>query len=148
MGNPLRCLRPCVCRCIRPAYRVVSNRSLRCYQTARCYSTEGDSKIPQDDTQIDGADGSQSPKPRIRVTRGDREEPYFPPYPRIKPQKGVIDYQTFRERFQSLGKGDSHSDEVTVRGRLRHMSPLVSHWLILSRQNMVISDSWLQTCVH
>ena len=57
--------------------------------------------------------------PRIRI-RG-YEEPeiwqHKEQYPRIKKEDAAIDFNTFKERYRSLGRGDSKpQDEVVVRG--------------------------------
>lgn len=39
-------------------------------------------------------------------------------YPRMKPQKGVMDYKTFAERYRTLARGETSADEVVIRGML------------------------------
>lgn len=44
-------------------------------------------------------------------------------YPRITRQDGAIDYPTFKERYKSLGRGESKpDDEVVVRGTSAYSS--------------------------
>ena len=93
--SSLQCLRPYLRSLSRPISRAASYAFLRFYSVAQA----------QDE-------------PRIRSTRESVE--YSPePYPRIKSQKGVLDYKTFVERYRSLARGESSTDEVVIRGRLR-----------------------------
>lgn len=56
-------------------------------------------------------------EPRIRTSAEPVE--YSPElYPRIQPQKSVMDYKTFAERYRSLVRGETGTDEVVIRGML------------------------------
>lgn len=63
-----------------------------------------------------------SDEPTVRHLRNlNSEEPekwqHKELYPRITRQDGAIDYPTFKERYKSLGRGESKpDDEVVVRG--------------------------------
>ena len=61
--------------------------------------------------------------PRIRI-RGCEEPATWQHegrYPRIKKEDAAIDFSTFKERYRSLGRGDSKPhDEVVVRGMSAH----------------------------
>ncbi len=96
MSIPLRCLRPCLRSSLRPAPRAASSAYLRFYSAVQ--------------SQVE-------PQSRIRNTTIERR--HVPTeYPRINPQKEAIDYQTFHERYRSLARGESSTDEVVVRGIL------------------------------
>ena len=90
----LRCLRPSLQVSNRPIPKAAFSAFLRFYNAAQA--------------QVE---------PRIRTS--DETLEYTPElYPRIKPQKGALDYKTFAERYRSLGRGDSSTDEVVLRGML------------------------------
>lgn len=92
--SALKCLRPCLRSPSRPIARAVSSAFLRFYSVAQAQA-----------------------EPRIRTTIESVE--YSPePYPRVQPQNGVIDYKTFAERYRSLARGETGTDEVVVRGML------------------------------
>jgi len=117
MSKPLRCLRPYLWSQVKPASQSASNTYLRLYQTTQHYSAEPDSKHPPNPDRHDSSEETQPTEPRIRLGSGSPEEKYVPePYPRIQSQKGVIDYKTFRDRYNDLRRGESRSDEVIVRG--------------------------------
>ena len=63
--------------------------------------------------------------PRPPVWNPDKSEKWQHKelYPRIKRQDRAIDFQTFKERYKSLGRGESKpDDEVVVRGMSVHSS--------------------------
>lgn len=100
MSNTLRFLRPFLQQRARPTSQAASSTYLSFYHTARFYSTEQASIVP-----------------RVRITHDNQGGKYSPEqYPRITPQKGVIDYQTFKERYKDLVRGGSGTDKVIVRG--------------------------------
>ena len=92
--SALQCLRPCLRSRSRPISRAASSAFLRFYSVAQAQA-----------------------EPRIRTT-GESVE-YSPElYPRIQPQKNVMDYKTFAERYRSLVRGETGTDEVVIRGML------------------------------
>ena len=92
--SALKCLRPCLRSQSRPISRAASSAFLRFYSVAQAQA-----------------------EPRIRTTREFVE--YSPePYPRIRPQQSVIDHKTFAERYRSLARGETGTDEVVIRGML------------------------------
>ena len=63
--------------------------------------------------------------PRIRIRGYEKPEiwQHKGRYPRIKKEDAAIDFNTFKERYRSLGRGDSKpQDEVVVRGMSAHNS--------------------------
>ena len=95
----LKCFRPALRSSVPPTVRAAY---LRFYSAA------------QDETE-----------PRIRI-RG-YEEPdiwqHKERYPRIKKEDAAIDFNTFKERYRNLGRGDSKpNEEVVVRGMSAHKS--------------------------
>ncbi len=96
--SALQCLRPCLRSPSRPISRAASSAFLRFYSVAQAQA-----------------------EPRIRTTMESLE--YSPDsYPRMEPQKGVLDYKTFAGRYRSLARGESSTDEVVIRGMLRSRS--------------------------
>lgn len=93
MRSPLRCL----CPSLRPRLLPTAQAAyLRFYSAAQAQGV-----------------------PRIRI--GDDVEAekwqHKEQYPRIKKQDAVLDYNTFKERYKNLGRGESKpNDEVVVRG--------------------------------
>ena len=88
----LQCFRPWLRSPSRPISRAASSAFLRFYSVAQAQEA-----------------------PRIRTTMESLE--YSPEsYPRIRPQKGVLDYKTFAGRYRSLARGETSTDEVVIRG--------------------------------
>lgn len=59
------------------------------------------------------------PVSRIRIQKCEEREiwQHKERYPRIKKEDAAIDFNTFKERYRSLGRGDSKPhDEVVIRG--------------------------------
>ena len=93
--------------------RIILNRYVSNYQSVPNDGLQADlPKTEQDGTE----DDSNPPEPRIRMSKGDPEDPYFPPYPRINSHNGALDYHTFRERFRNTKRGESRSEGVVIRG--------------------------------
>ena len=119
MRNSLSFLKTCLFHQNKPTQRVASTTCLHFYPTTRSYSNESDAKIPIQYKSHGIVDGRLSPE-----TRSQSHDP--PPgdghvleqYPRIQLQKGVIDYKTFRDRYNYLRRDESAAEEVVVRGAL------------------------------
>ena len=93
MRPPLRCLCPSLRPFVRPKARAAY---LRFYSAAQAQIV-----------------------PRIRIGSDVDAEKWRheEQYPRIKRQDAVIDHHTFKERYKTLGRGESMpDDEVVVRG--------------------------------
>lgn len=100
MTITLRCLRPHLSSPVRLATQAVSSTSTSYY--LRCYSSQQDLITP-----------------RIRITQECTDGKYKPErYPRIASEKNVVDYQTFKERYKHLVRGESLPEELVVRGML------------------------------
>ena len=88
-------------KCFRPALRSYLPPTVRAAYL-RFYSAAQDETVPR--IRIRGYE-----EPEIRQHKGC--------YPRIKKEDAAIDFNTFKERYRSLGRGGSlPQDEVVVRG--------------------------------
>ena len=117
MNSHLRCLRPYFRSRVLPTSRAACATYLQVYRAVRTYSAKQTLDHLVDRIRSVTPEGTNTPEPRIRVRSGAPEEKYVTElYPRITPQKGVIDYHSFRERYQDIKRGDSRPEELIVRG--------------------------------